>query len=34
MHASSLSILSKHFITEKIITRPSPVLDFTPGLEK
>ena len=29
MHASSLSILSKHFITDKIITQASPVLDFT-----
>ena len=29
MHASSLSILNRCFITDKIITRPSPVLDFT-----
>ena len=29
MHASSLSILSKGFITDKIITPPSPVLEFT-----
>ena len=29
MHASSLSVLSRRFITDKIITRPSPVLDFT-----
>ena len=29
MHASSLSILSKLFITDKILTRLSPVLDFT-----
>ena len=29
MHASSLSILSKHFITDKIITRLLPVVDFT-----
>ena len=29
MYASSLSILSKRFITDKIITRLSPFLHFT-----